>query len=289
MQQQIGSTLTAEVTQLRQDKATLRAEVDALSAQAAAHEDFDDDALPRIVAGSLGGQIVSIVSLPGVDQGLIDRTAATLQAGGATVAHRIAVQPSWVNAGPDAVAAREAAALSGATALGLTTDPASGAITLDEVLAASLLGGGGTVDDPQTRRTVLDELVSADLIDSDAAPAITSTSVVILSAVITDGDSADRQASAQAWLQLPVAFDQRSTGTVVVSELDAAATDTDSLLGTLRSTDSARADISGIDNAGSTIGQASVDFALAEQVVGGAGQYGLLGGVDAAYAPIPAS
>ena len=53
--------------------------------------------------------------------------------------------------------------------------------------------------------------------------------------------------------------------------------------------DSARADISGIDNGGSTIGQASVDFALAEQVVGGAGQYGLLGGVDAAYAPIPSS
>ena len=90
-------------------------------------------------------------------------------------------------------------------------------------------------------------------------------------------------------LALSVAFDQRSTGTVVVSELDGEATDADSLLGTLRSTDSARADISGIDNGGSTIGQASVDFALAEQVVGGAGQYGLLGGVDAAYAPIPSS
>ncbi|MBP6995842.1 MAG: copper transporter [Phycicoccus sp.] len=289
LQQQIGSTLTAEVTQLREDKASLRAEVDALNAQAAAHEDFDDDALPRIVAGSLGGQIVTIVALPGVDQGLIDRTATTLQAGGATVAHRVAVQPTWVNAGSDAVAARQAAALAGASALGLTTDAAGAATTLNEVLAASLLGGGGAVDDPQVRRTVLDALVSADLIDTDAAPAITSTSVIILSAVITDGDSADRLASAQAWLALSVAFDQRSTGTVVVSELDGEATDADSLLGTLRSTDSARADISGIDNGGSTIGQASVDFALAEQVVGGAGQYGLLGGVDAAYAPIPSS
>lgn len=288
LQQQIGSTLTSEVTQLRKDKADLRSQVDALSAQSAVNETFDEDALPRIVTGSLVGQIVTVVSLPGVDQGLIDRTAATLQTGGATVAHEIVVTPRWVSVDPADVSAREAAALAAATKLGLTPDPAGTAITIDQVLSAALFGGAGAVEDPAVRRAALDDLAAADLIDTDGAPAVASTSAVVLAGVITDTNAERRAALAQAWLQLPVTLDAHSTGTVVVSALDVAAPDAVSLLQTVRSTASARADISGIDNGSTTIGQVSVDYALAQQIVGRAGQYGLLSDVDAAYAPIPA-
>ena len=63
----IGDTLTQEVTQLRDDRAALRTELDAARKGATARDDFTRDAATRLVGGVLTGSAVALVVLPSAD------------------------------------------------------------------------------------------------------------------------------------------------------------------------------------------------------------------------------
>lgn len=64
LQGQIGDTLTQEVTQLREDRATLRTELDAARKLGVTRDDFTLEARARLVGGTLKDAKVALVILP---------------------------------------------------------------------------------------------------------------------------------------------------------------------------------------------------------------------------------
>ena len=96
LQGQIGDTLTAEITQLRSDKASLRTQVTGLEQTTADQSAFEQATLRRVVAGVASGRGVAIVSLPGAEADVATAIADTVVAAGGTVASRTTLDASWV-------------------------------------------------------------------------------------------------------------------------------------------------------------------------------------------------
>ena len=96
LQGQIGDTLTAEITQLRSDKASLRTQVTGLEQTTADQSAFEQATLRRVVAGVASGRGVAIVSLPGAEADVATAIADTVVAAGGTVASRTTLDAAWV-------------------------------------------------------------------------------------------------------------------------------------------------------------------------------------------------
>ena len=85
LKEDLGNTLTRELTQLRQDKTGLRADLTAAQRGIGARDTWAEQVSPRVVAGTLTGKTVAVVVAPGADGGVVKDTVATLAAAGAKV------------------------------------------------------------------------------------------------------------------------------------------------------------------------------------------------------------
>ena len=72
LQQQIGQTLTNQVSQLRKDKAELRSQLDTQAHELEAADQFAEAVTPELVGSRLGGRSVVLVMLPGADSSVAD-------------------------------------------------------------------------------------------------------------------------------------------------------------------------------------------------------------------------
>ena len=140
---------------------------------------------------------------------------------------------------------------------------------------------------PATAQAGLDALEAADLIEIDTEGFELADLVLVVSGVTTQGDLAARQQAAQRWVDLAIAFDAHSSGTLVAAETTTAG-DGVSVVESVRNDATAKEGVSTVDNAGGSLGQAIERHGLAEQRTGEVGQYGLAAGADAPYAPLPA-
>src|SRR5690606_15188192 len=106
----ISDTLTSEVTKLREDANTLRAELNAAESAVSARDDLIDELRPRSVAGVLAGKRVVIVALPGTSDATIDTARGAVDEAGATVGSALRLQPTWASEEPPDITDRDAAA-----------------------------------------------------------------------------------------------------------------------------------------------------------------------------------
>lgn len=291
LKEQIGDTLTQEVTQLRQDKSDLRAQVDAAQQSATVHENFEGAALPRVVVGQLANQSVAMIVLPGARASLVDATKRAVAAAGGALVSTTTVKSSWV-AGSDAErqAQQGLASELGAEQPTPTPSPSPSNATgpLDALLAGALVGKEGSPGPSDNARAVLSKLVDQGLIDADAEGLRTATSAVIVAAPVAGNDETVRDAAARRYAALAGAFDAAGQGAVLVSDVSlSGAKNSSSVVGAVRDDSTLSEVLSTVDNGSQSMGQASVVLALSQQFTGGVGQYGLESGVSAPYAPMP--
>ena len=288
---ELGDTLNKEVAGLRQDKADLNSQLQEARAGAEARDAYIAETNPILLAGALQDRRVALVVLPGADAAVSEATAATLRSSGAAVVSTTSVSDDWVTTDQATAASRDEAVTKAAAEAGVDVSDSGSVSPRDVLLAALLTVPAAAPADalaPATAQAALDTLSAADLIEIDTEGFELADLVVVVSGVTTQGDAQAREQAAERWVDLVVAFDDRSSGTLVAAEATTAG-DGVSVIETVRNDATATKGVSTVDNAGGSMGQASVVHALVEQATGEVGQYGLASGADAPYAPIPAS
>lgn len=288
LQGQIGDTLTQEVTQLREDRATLRTELETARQASDTHDEFSEAARARLVGGTLTGTQVALVLLPDADADDVKAVSDTLAASGASVVSRTTVEDAWVPQDAEATRTLAQLATEQRRALGLPAAAESDASPLDDVLATSLLAADGAAAN-DAGKAALDALGSAKLIDVDSADLVRANAAVVVAAPVKGDVAADRDRRATRLASLAEALDRAGRGAVLTEDIGVSGfAGGASVVRAARSDATTAGALSTVDDVSLSLGQISVVYALVQQLTGGVGQYGLGDGVSAGYPPIPA-
>jgi hypothetical protein len=290
LQGELGDTLSKEVAGLRQDKADLNSQLEEATAGIEARDSYIGESNPLVLADALQDRRVAVVVLPGSDAGVVEATTATLRSAGAAVVSTASVADTWVSADAATTAARDTAVREAATTAGVDVSD-SGSVSPRDILLATLLTTPARDDAdavaPSVSQAALDALAAADLVEIDTEGFDLADLVVVVAGVSTQGDLEAQRQAAERWVDLTIALDARSAGTLVAGESTTAG-DGVFVLDSVRNDETATEGVSTVDNAASSLGQASIAHGLVEQITGEVGQYGLSEGADAPYAPLPA-
>lgn len=208
-----------------------------------------------------------------------------------------------VGAAPSASASRPAAGATG-SASGSSSSPGATAgpgasnpdDTSGDVAAAQLLARAVLTTDLATsektddvERTLLDGLSKAGLVDVNGDVPGRATQVVVLAPVVAQavqGATPSPTPSTdptRAWVRMAQVLDSASTGAVVVGPASAATAG--GVVNAIRGQSQLAGSLSTVDTGSTPMGDVTTVFALREQQLGGAGNYGF---GDGAKAPLPA-
>lgn len=285
----ISDTLEGEISDLRQDRAEVRAQ----EGEARAHAEALDEALevvaPRAASATLTGVRVAVVLLPGGDRDLADQLGEAVAEAGGEVFLTVALQPSWQTAqGQD-----DAAPLLGdfAAGLSLPTLPGVDGPTLPVVLGSAVVGadapgrtGAWTgvldrLDDEGYLRLAWAERAEAQVEDQRPPDA-----VLVLSGGLTlpeEGDLDDagqlalesRTVLVRSIMRLDTPLTVVGTGTVGGAQLREGGQDL--LVLAMRQDRTLRAQASTVDDAEEAAGRLAAVLATGWEVAGQSGHYGL--------------
>ncbi len=293
----IGNTLTGEVTKLRQEKTDLRDQVRDLERGATGRDEFDAAFADQLVSGRLDDRRVAVVALPQADNAVTEALVSTLRAAGGTVDGVVQVNDGWADLGDQSVQARAESGEAAAEQLGISPQLEGSQQRVDAVLATVLSGrtgaGSATVDDT-ARQEAWTTLRSAGLVSgADDVPA-TATLVVVVGNPVTgdpaEGEDTDPRAEsvATSWVNLAAVADRHSDGTVLVgtSTTNAGSADV-SPVALARTKNSLSQGISTVDVPGIPMGRVDVVLALQEQQRDDSGHYGLAADADSAVPEQP--
>ena len=286
---QIGDTLSAEVTALRDDRAALRTELEAARKAGVARDEFTADTRNRLVGGTLTGATVAMVVLPGADADHVTAVNDTLTAAGAAVVSRTTIEDAWVPEGATAIAAQAKLASELRRSLALPAAASSDSAPLDEVLAVSLVSAeASAVTD--AGKAALDALAGANLVGGDTADVRRASNVIVVGGLLKGDVVTDRDRRASRLAGLAVALDRAGRGAVLASDVGVSGfANASSVVRAARGDAGTARNLSTVDDVSLPLGQVSVAYALVQQNAGGVGQYGLGDGVSAAYPPVPAT
>ncbi|MGL5908468.1 MAG: copper transporter [Phycicoccus sp.] len=290
LQGQIGETLNAQIAGLREDKDDLNRQLDQARAGAEGRDEYLAATSAQVLGDLLRDRPVALVVLPGAESQVVEDTTETLRSSGAQVVSTTTMSEEWVSPDEGTTASRDAAV--GQVARTARVDLSdTGSLAPRDVLLAALLArpaAEGEALEATVARSGLETLADAGMLSLEGDTSEPAELVVVLSAVVppADGDGATR--AAERWVDLAIALDARSAGTVVAADLPTEG-DGVSVLATLRDDATATDVVSTVDDAGDPMGRASVVHGLTQQAGGGVGQYGLGPGADAPFAPVPAS
>jgi len=279
---QLGDQLEGQIKSLTSEKSSLNGQLSDARKAADARDSFITAENKQLLAGRLGGATVALVVLPGADGAVVKATTQTVAAAGAKIGATVTVKSSWSDkANADH---RAQAATTAQRALGIQPATPAGGQAVDGLLAAALVGTSEATSDLARRSAALKVLGDAKLlsVDTDQLTAV-ATCAVVISGPVTDGTNAQNLAVAKEYVALAAALDAGSKGAVLASNVGVdVPTSGVSVVSTARANSDLKATLSTVDDAGISMGQASIVLGLAEQERGGAGQYGL--GADAGAA-----
>ncbi len=284
----IGETLTQEVTQLREDRATLRTELETARKVGVTRDDFTQEARARLVGGTLTDVKVALVLLPDADADDVKAVTETLGASGATVVSRTTVKEEWIPKDTEASEQQSQLATEQRKALGLPESAEAGSSPLDDVLATTLVAADAAATN-DAGKAALDALTGAKLIDVETADLVRANTAVIVAAPVKGDVVVDRDRQAARLVSLAAALDRAGRGAVLTEDVGVSGfTGAASVVRTARSDATTARSLSTVDDVSLALGQVSVVYALVQQLTGGVGQFGLGDGVSAGYPPIPA-
>jgi hypothetical protein len=278
LKESIGTTLTKEVDDLRQQKTDLKGQL-ATSETASTHRDaFITSVTPSLVSGQLTGRSVAIVTLPGVDSDAVDPLVNAITAAGGTVTGRVGISSGWVD--PNQEAAR--VKVLGTLATELPNEHTTGETDdrLAGLLSDALVGNGGLGGIPASSATVLKSLRSANLISIKGDVASLAGAALVLAPANADLNDqgvtpTGSSAPESAYITLATDLDTVGGGAVVTGPASAASGG--GVVAAIRDNDTASKNISTVDSGSTPMGVITAVLALREQLAGGVGAYGFVG------------
>jgi hypothetical protein len=291
LQQQIGQTLTNQVSQLRKDKADLRSRLDTQAHELEAADQFAEAVTPELVGSRLGGRSVVLVMLPGADSSNADDITATMKTAGATVNGRVKLTAAWADPDQGKVAFRDQLSSNLGPLVGSTAPPtASVNVRMGAILAKALVVSNVADADRATEQSeqALSGLKEAGLITVDGAAPKPATLVVEVAGPPNTKQTEDnRKAELATWTTTVDELDKGDSGTVVAGPLSSA--EPIGVIGAIRSDRSVAAAVSTVDDLQLAMSQSAIVFALLEQMNGKSGHYGTGIGATAVLPPLPSS
>ena len=293
LKEDIGNTLTTEVTKLREEKASLRSQLDEASAGNQVQDDYATAVLPEVVADRLAGRSVAVVALPGSSSDLVDRTKDTLESAGALVVGDVTVKDSWVSEDPDTLQARQDLGSTLVADLGLQSPDVPGSQDVDVVLGSVLLSPGVPTDvsggrTDESRMRAWNQLQDADLVDGSLSRDGRASAAVLVGGSVGGSDAEQADRAATSLVALSRVLDASGMGAVLGSNTALDPADGTSVVTTARSGEG-DGGVSTVDDLGSGMGQASTVFALLGQYDNQTGHYGLMSDATAPFPEIPAA
>jgi hypothetical protein len=288
LQEDLGKTLSNQVSTLRKEKDVLRTQLQQAEARVDASDKFVTAVTPALTESRLGGRSAVIVTLPGTDASLVTGVTKALTSSGATVSGTVEVQDAWTD--PAKRSFRDQLLASLAPLVGL--EEASGSLDsrMGALLARALVVDRvSDADQPSTSATqALTGLKEAGLTSFDGdGPAPATLAVVVAPAPDESLPSDQQDADLSAWVALAAQLDAASNGAVVVG--DEGGTTTGGLVGAVRADDAVAAKVSTVDDIAAAMGRIALVYALRQQMVGQAGQYGVGKSASALLPPLTAS
>lgn len=290
LQQQLGQTLTSQVSQLRADKADLRSQLDTQQHKIDAADEFATSVTSDLVASRLGGRSVVLLLMPGADSAVADEATKTLQTAGAKINGRVKLSSSWADPATGKVTFRDQLSSNLGPLVDSGADPAAPVNErMAAILAKALVVSSVTGADKASAQSgqALSGLREAGLLSvqgSDPAPA----TMVVAVAADPDTKAADeaRKAVLGTLTTTLRVLDEASSGVVAVGSTES--TEPIGLVGALRADRSVASKVSSVDDIALAMGRIAMVFALRQQMVGQSGQYGTGVGATAVLPPLPA-
>lgn len=271
----ITKDLRHQVNDAKKQRDALADEVKSLQGQVDDAGEFASTYGAQLVAKSLTGTSVVVVSLPGATAGMQDGIGEQISAAGGKITGKLTVTKDYLDASRGN--GISALATGPAHPTGLTLPETSDAGRLGGALLAYVLLGKGQPTDLKQVISGFSELHMVSLDGSDITP---STTVV----VIGKGKMSSNSYGSAAQLALVGALAQGG-GKVVVAGDETAATG-GGVVAKVRDSSADRDQLSTIDDADTAFGQVSTVLALAAALKGQPGHYGTGEGADALF-PTP--
>jgi hypothetical protein len=276
----ITKDLRHQVDVLKGDRNSLSGQVKTLQGQVGNAEKFAAAYGPQIVTGSLTGQDVVIVGMPGASGGVKDGLAKEVAAAGGKVTGRIQLTGDYT----DPKRAGDITSLATAThPIGLIYPSTDDAGTLGGALLSFVLLGKGQATD---LTQVIAGFVELNMLKVDGRDNVAAAPNVL---VVVGG--ARPAADAGAKMQLALISQLQQKGGHVVVAGDAASATTSGTVALVRADDSDKSNVATVDNSDTALGRMSAVLALAgvgkpapETVVG---HYGTGAGASALFPDPP--
>ena len=291
----IGSTLSGEVTKLRQEKEDLRRQANQDRKSIEGRDAYEEQTLPQVVGGRLSDDTATVVALPEASDDDVAAARSVLEQAGASVADTVEVTADWADADAAATRERDAVGDDALGEVGVTPTVPDGAQPIDQALAVVLTGarepGDAARVDRTQRGSAWTRLRDAGLVDgSRDAPAAADVVVIVGGPVAatsaTAADSVDRGAerTAATWVALSHVIDTHADAAVLAAQEADQGTADASPVTVARTPGSLAKGLSTVDDPDIPMGRAATVLALDERLDGRSGHYGLGAGADA---PVP--
>lgn len=260
---EVADQLHGQVAGLRTDKADLQSQLTQASTGNKKRDEAVTDLAPKVLAGSLPGQRVAVVALPGVEDSLTKNIKTTITSGGGQVVATVTLSDKWT----DAAYATSDSMRQHAGTLGISTSDVRPDRLAGAVLARALARQDGGA------RNVLKDFSDGDATTVEPSQAPPATSIVLVWPGMVD-----KAGIVKKWSGLVSGVGISVTAVVGVSS-GSASTDKgptpDALISSVRETPDVVSVMSTIDDGAIPIGQIALGLALRDELAGKSGQYGL--------------
>jgi len=274
-----------QVADLEQDKRDLEDRTQQLQVQLDTSDAFEQAVAPALVAGSLAGRSVLLVTTnEDVAPEIVEQVSALITEAGGTVGGALSLRPEYSD--PATASGLQSYATGGGLPPGIELSPTDDSGQLIGSLIGQVLmtRPGLPTPDPAAVSSVISGLTSLDVLSQDSDTLTPSDYAVVLTAGAFAGEDADERN--QTLVELVSALDSSGSGAVVSG--DAASAGETGLVGVVRADPELSGAISTIDNVGNPAGQISTVLALGSEGEGTSGKYGT-GEDTQPVPPVPAA
>lgn len=277
----LADELSGQVEQLRVERDELRVDLEESETESVQMAEFIAGAAPGVLSEALTDRGVAVVQLPDADGEIVEAVIERLEQSGASVTGRTALTEEWLDPGQSAFRS----GIAGNIAAYLNPQPDDDAAA--EVILGTALGQALTLRDPDSlsaasteAQAMYDLLISSELIEE-----ITEPSGPAYTTVVIGGTEVPENAEAAA-----------ETNTVLTSSLEGLAgtgegnvlagggDEEAELLAAVRANENLAERISTVDGVDMVTGQVTVPLALAADIAGNTGSFGV---TESAAAAVP--
>jgi hypothetical protein len=272
----VANDLNSRVTDLRAANNQLRGQVSDLDKQVQGRDAFVKQVAPTMLAGTLTGKRVLLVTLPGAGSENPQGVQNMLEAAGATVTGTLGFTAEIVDPARNDDALDLATRLTppGVSALPTNND---GVETASALFGRVFATGKANVSDA-ARTSLVSGFGGLKFVDASAKVGPADAVVFVAGIPITGRDADRRNANIDLIVtQFAASFDRAVLAGPTVAGGG-------NVVAAVRGDDTLATKISTVDTAGSAEGQLAAAMAVAERFAGKAGQYGA---GDGATAPVP--